>query len=232
MKISYQQAIKDVIGGELYPELVIWGYCNAIFPMADEGGNVVWFCPLYRGIIELKGYVIPRTLRATIRQGKFAITADVEFERVIRLCADREQTWINEEIIDCYLELHNLGYAHSIETWDKSGNLAGGLYGVAIGGAFFGESMFHLQKDASKVALVGLISQLRKQDFDLLDTQWLTEHLARMGGTEIIRTEYLIRLKQALERKCYFTDKTSTDKKSKTKIEIDTNLFCGKLSYG
>ncbi len=227
MNISSQQAIEDIIAGKFYPKLVLWGYCNGIFPMADDNDNIIWFCPYRRGIIELKQFAIPRTLRATIRKKKFKVFTNTDFETVIKTCADRGETWISSKIIDCYIDLHKSGYAHSVETYNFENQLVGGLYGVAIGGAFFGESMFHLQKDASKVALVALVSHLRKQKFSLLDTQWLTAHLARMGGSEITRSEYLIRLKQTLDKQCNFVEK----ERKTIEIEIDKNLFSKNRTY-
>ncbi len=226
MAILSEQAIEDAIAGKLYPELILWGYCNGIFPMADDDGEILWFCPNFRGIIELDDFAIPRTLRAIVRSGKFRITADACFEDVIRGCADREKTWISDKIIECYIALYETGHAHSVEVWDRQGELAGGLYGVAIGGAFFGESMFHRQRDASKVGLVALISQLRRCGFALLDTQWLTKHLSRMGGTEIDRIEYFIRLHRAIEMECEFSIGENCKE-----IEIDRELFCKRSRF-
>jgi leucyl/phenylalanyl-tRNA--protein transferase len=141
---------------------------------------------------------VPHTLRRVLRKGVFEIKIDNRFSEVIRACAKREDTWINREIIESYIRLHELGHAHSVEAW-TNGNLAGGLYGVAIGGAFFGESMFHRVTDASKIALVALVEYLRVRKFALLDTQWLTPHLQQFGGIEISRNHYLRLLQRAAE---------------------------------
>ncbi len=209
MEIDSNQAIEDILAGKLYPELILWGYKNGIFPMADDRtGEILWFSPDPRGIIPLHKLIIPRTLRSTIRKGVFKITINQAFEEVIKSCSARPHTWINDKIIENYIELHKTGYAHSVETWFE-GKLAGGLYGVAIGSAFFGESMFHRVKDASKVALIGLIYHLRNQGFTLLDTQWLTPHLARFGGIEIPREEYLSLLKKSIDKpNTFFTTLT------------------------
>ena len=202
--IDNRQAIEDILNGRVYPELVLWGYRQGIFPMADPKTDTIeWFYPAWRGIIDLDRFVIPRTLRSRIRQGRFRLTIDKAFEQVIRACARREQTWINDTIVNCYCRLHRAGYAHSVECWYEN-DLAGGLYGVALGGAFFGESMFHVQTDASKIALVGLVQHLRRQHFSLLDIQWLTDHLARFGGSQIDHAQYLLQLTHALQTRCDF----------------------------
>jgi len=179
-------------------ELVLWGYKHGLFPMANEQtGEILWFCPDPRAIIELSEFHVPRTLRQVIRQNRFRVTIDRCFDRVIRACAGREHTWISPEIVDVYCRLHRRGFAHSVETW-RGDKLAGGLYGVAVGGAFFGESMFHRHTNASKVALAALVQQLRRQRFILLDTQYATSHLARLGASTIPRDEYTDRLTRAL----------------------------------
>ncbi|HMQ16958.1 MAG TPA: leucyl/phenylalanyl-tRNA--protein transferase [Phycisphaerae bacterium] len=181
------------------PELVLQAYCAGAFPMADHRGRIRWFSPDPRCIIELDRFHVPRTLRKTVRRGVFELRSDTAFAEVIAACAERgEGTWISPRIIRLYTALHAMGFAHSVEAW-KDGRLAGGLYGVAIGGAFFGESMFHRVTDASKVALVALVQRLRERGFGLLDNQWLTPHLARFGAVEIPREEYLRRLGHALE---------------------------------
>jgi leucyl/phenylalanyl-tRNA--protein transferase len=149
---------------------------------------------------------VPRSLRPVLRQRKFDIRADTAFNEVIRACADRtEGTWISDEVIDVYSELHRRGYAHSVEAWQDR-KLVGGLYGVTLGGAFFGESMFHRVPDASKVALVALMERLKERGFALVDTQWSTPHLLRFGAIEIPRREYLRRLEQALALPRQFAD--------------------------
>ncbi len=181
----------------LTPEVLLSAYMQGAFPM-DVQGQIQWFNPDPRAIIELDGFRASRTLRQLVRSRKFETRIDTEFEAVMRACADRpDGTWISEEIITAYCDLHRLGFAHSVESW-RDNQLAGGLYGVSIGGAFFGESMFHRQTDASKVALVALVERMRSRDFTLLDIQFLTEHLERFGAVEIPRRTYLRRLRQAI----------------------------------
>ncbi len=183
----------------LTPDYVLAGYRSGLFPMADpHAGNIVlWFDPDPRAILPLDTFHVTKNLARLVRRGAFEVTRDRDFEGVIRACADREETWISEEILQAYVALHRLGYAHSVECWREE-RLVGGLYGVALGGAFFGESMFHRERDASKVALVHLVDTLRRGGFVLLDTQYLTPHLARFGALEIPRAEYRRRLAAAL----------------------------------
>ncbi|QXD16688.1 leucyl/phenylalanyl-tRNA--protein transferase [Rhodocaloribacter litoris] len=183
----------------LTPELLLYGYRHGIFPMADprDGDAVYWFDPDPRAVIPLDAFHVPKSLARLVRKGTFEVVTDRDFEGVMRACADRAETWISEEIIQAYVALHRLGHAHSVEC-RRHGRLAGGLYGVALGGAFFGESMFHRERDASKVALVHLVERLRRGGFVLLDTQYLTPHLARFGAIEIPRAEYRRRLAAAL----------------------------------
>lgn len=180
------------------PELLLQGYRLGVFPMAMEDDSIAWFSPDPRAIIPLHRFHVPHDLRRVQRQEVFEIRIDNRFGDVIRACAKREDTWINREIVESYEQLHELGYAHSVEAWSK-GKLAGGLYGVTIGGAFFGESMFHRERDASKIALVALVERLRAKKFALLDTQWLTPHLAQFGAVEISREQYLHGLTRAVE---------------------------------
>ncbi len=180
------------------PELLLQGYRLGVFPMAMEDDSIGWFSPDPRAIIPLEDFHVPHALRRVWRQEIFQIKIDNQFGEVIRGCAARKDTWINRQIVESYERLHDLGYAHSVEAWTKN-ELAGGLYGVAIGGAFFGESMFHRVRDASKVALVALVEHLHVRKFALLDTQWLTPHLAQFGAIEISRTHYLRVLRRALE---------------------------------
>ncbi len=190
----------------LTSRLLLTAYAHGIFPMAiDDRGQIGWFSPDPRAIIPLDDrFHIPHGLRRTLKVGKFQITIDQDFERVIRACAaSHGTTWISKEIIRSYCRLHREGHAHSVEA-RLEGDLAGGLYGVHLGGAFFGESMFHRVTDASKVALVALVERLREGGFLLLDTQWLTPHLARFGAFEVPRAEYLRRLQEALRRDCPF----------------------------
>jgi leucyl/phenylalanyl-tRNA--protein transferase len=174
--------------------------------MADAAsGDITWYSPDPRAILPLDKFRVPRSLRQRIRKNPFDIRVDTAFETVMRLCASREETWISAEIIGVYTQLHRAGYAHSVEAWD-GGRLVGGLYGVALGGAFFGESMFSTMADASKVALVSLVERLRTRGFVLLDTQFTTEHLGHFGVVEITRSEYLTELEGALGREATFAD--------------------------
>ena len=166
--------------------------------MAMEDDSIGWFSPDPRAIIPLDKFHVPHALRRVAGKKVFDVKIDNSFGEVIRGCAERKETWINREIIESYERLHELGYAHSVEAWSKD-KLAGGLYGVAVGGAFFGESMFHRERDASKVALVALVERLRKRKFALLDTQWLTPHLEQFGAIEIPRAHYLKLLKRTVE---------------------------------
>lgn len=190
----------------LTPELVISAYQSGYFPMADDRGQIGWFSPDPRCILPLDRFKISRSLRQTIRRGLFDVRINVDFEAVMRACAHRREdgTWISEEIIAVYTALHRAGLAHSVETW-RDGALVGGLYGVTLGGAFFGESMFHRATDASKVALAALVERLSARGFTLLDTQWNTPHLAQFGTRDIPRADYLDRLQSALRQPCDFT---------------------------
>jgi leucyl/phenylalanyl-tRNA--protein transferase len=180
------------------PELLLQGYRLGVFPMALEDDSIQWFSPDPRAILPLEDFHVPHALRRLVRKRVFGTTIDNAFSKVIEACAKREDTWINLEIIESYMRLHQLGCAHSVEAW-KEGTLAGGLYGVSVGGAFFGESMFHHVTDASKIALVALVEHLRARKFALLDTQWLTPHLQQFGGLEISREHYLRLLRRAVE---------------------------------
>ncbi len=171
--------------------------------MSLENGEIGWFSPDPRGIIPLDTFHVPHGLARTLKKHAFAIRLNHDFEAVMRACAEREDTWISEEIIESYVALHRLGFAHSVEAWNENG-LAGGLYGVCLGGAFFGESMFHTETDASKVALVALVDHLRERGFALLDTQWITPHLAKFGAMELPKKTYLARLQSALKLDCVF----------------------------
>ena len=174
--------------------------------MAMESGEIAWFSPDPRGVIPLDDFHIPSRLARVVRSGRFEIRIDQAFEAVMRACAAREDddgTWISDTILECYVALHRLGIAHSVEAW-QGGQLVGGLYGVHLGGAFFGESMFHHVTDASKVALVALVDRMRRRSFRLLDIQWVTPHLEQFGAIEIPRDEYLVQLKQALRNDASF----------------------------
>lgn len=180
------------------PELLLQGYRLGVFPMGMTDHTIEWFSPDPRGILPLEKFHAPHALRREIKQKTFEIRMDTRFGEVIRACANRDDTWINREIIASYERLHALGYAHSVEAW-RTDKLVGGLYGVAIGAAFFGESMFHRVTDASKVALFALVEHLRARKFVLLDTQWVTPHLAQFGAIEVPRGRYLRVLGQAVE---------------------------------
>jgi leucyl/phenylalanyl-tRNA--protein transferase len=173
-------------------------YATGFFPMSD-GGRIRWYSPNPRGILPLDRFHAPRRLARVVRGGRFEIRVDTAFRAVIEACAaDREEgSWINAEIVESYCALHDAGIAHSVEAW-REGALAGGLYGVALGGAFFGESMFHKVTDASKVALAALVARLRERGFALLDIQWVTPHLETFGAIEIPRRRYLMLLEEAL----------------------------------
>jgi leucyl/phenylalanyl-tRNA--protein transferase len=168
-------------------------------------GPLRWFSPDPRAIIPLESFRISRSLRRVLQKGTFTVTLNSAFEQVIRACAGREETWISGEIIDAYTALHVRGFAHSVESW-QGDHLSGGLYGVAIGGAFFGESMFSRTRDASKVALVHLVNRLRARGYLLLDTQFLTPHLARFGTLEIPRSRYRALLTEAVTVVTCFSD--------------------------
>ena len=192
-------------------DVLVSAYASGWFPMAVEGAGIRWFSPNPRGIIPLDTFHLSRRLARVIRHGEFQIEINRDFPSVIRACAEADRkddepgTWIDEEIVDSYTALHEAGYAHSVEAW-RDGALVGGLYGVSLGGAFFGESMFHRVTDASKVALAALVEHLRRREFTLLDTQWTTEHLAQFGAIDIPRRRYLELLGQAIQRDCLFVD--------------------------
>jgi leucyl/phenylalanyl-tRNA--protein transferase len=189
----------------LDPALLVRAYRKGLFPMALEDGEIGWFSPDPRGILPVDTFHVPGRLARLVRQAPYAITIDRAFEDVMRACAERprEGTWISEEIVESYAALHRLGLAHSAEVWSGE-ELVGGLYGVHLGGAFFGESMFHRATDASKLALVALVDRLARRGFTLLDTQWITPHLVQFGAIEIPRAEYVRRLEDALKRDCSF----------------------------
>lgn len=190
----------------LTPKNLLAAYANGIFPM-DVDGTIQWFSPDPRAIIPLDAFHLSCNLRRRYQSGRFTLRVNTAFAQVIRQCAKRDEgTWISEEIIEAYTRLHQLGWAHSVESWSQDDQLVGGLYGVAIGGAFFGESMFHGQTDASKVALVGLVERMKQRNMVLLDIQFLTPHLARFGATEIPRQDYLARLQKAMHVETHFAD--------------------------
>jgi leucyl/phenylalanyl-tRNA--protein transferase len=189
------------LGGDLEPSTVVHAYRCGIFPMsaAQLPGVLAWWSPDPRGILPLDGLRVTRSMRQSAR--RYEVRVDTCFERVIRACADtpREGGWIDEAFIAAYTRLHALGWAHSVEVFDRTGQLAGGLYGVRVDGLFSGESMFHLRRDASKVALMALVDLMRAERMSLLDVQWCTDHLASLGAVSLPRQEYLARLAGAVQ---------------------------------
>jgi leucyl/phenylalanyl-tRNA--protein transferase len=179
------------------PELLLEAYAAGIFPMGMPDGEIHWYSPDPRGIIPLEEFHTPHGLQRTLRNPAWEIRVDTDFDAVLSSCAEREETWITDSIASSYRDIFASGHAHSVEVW-REGKLAGGLYGVALGGAFFGESMFHRTTDASKVALWHLVEILKRGGFTLLDTQWSTPHLEQFGAIEIPREAYLSRLRDAL----------------------------------
>jgi leucyl/phenylalanyl-tRNA--protein transferase len=196
----------------LTPELLLQAYARGYFPMADSAGDpeYFWVYPTRRGILPLDRFHVPHKLARKVRSGAFTVRIDHDFPGVIAACAEptphpqRRSTWINATIRDAYIELHRLGFAHSVECYDSDGKMVGGLYGVKLGAAFFGESMFSRVTDASKVALVHLVGRLVAGGFTLLDTQFVTEHLKQFGAIEVEREEYLDLLFDALPRQADF----------------------------
>ena len=189
-----------MVGGDLEPGTLIAAYRNGLFPMSlqELQGVVVWWSPNPRGILPLDNLRVTRSMRQSAK--RYDVRIDTCFDAVIRACADpsRERGWLTEEYIAAYMALHRRGWAHSIEVFDRDGHLAGGLYGVRIDGLFAGESMFHTQRDASKVALMSLVQLMREAAMTLLDVQWRTDHLESLGAIEVSRERYLILLAEAL----------------------------------
>ncbi|MGL6097580.1 MAG: leucyl/phenylalanyl-tRNA--protein transferase [Fimbriiglobus sp.] len=195
------------VGGDLKPATLVAAYADGVFPWFGPGDPFLWWSPDPRGVIEPDGLHVSRSLARTIRSGKFRVTANAAFGDVMRGCAENRDggTWITDEILAAYEELHRLGHAHSVEVWvsGKDGSeptLAGGIYGVSVGGLFAGESMFHTVTDASKVALASLVARLNERGYVLFDVQMVTEHTTRMGAVEIPRRDYLRRLKAAVAK--------------------------------
>jgi leucyl/phenylalanyl-tRNA--protein transferase len=194
--------------------LLVSAYSSGWFPMAVDDGEIRWYSPDPRGVIPLETFHVPSRLARVIRSHKFTVHIDRDFEAVVRACAETDRqdndpgTWINTEILESYVALHKLGIAHSVEAWQQD-RLVGGLYGVALGGAFFGESMFHHATDASKVALVALVDRLRARRFRLLDIQWVTPHLEQFCAVEIPRRRYLKHLADALSVETEFVDRNT-----------------------
>lgn len=190
---------------ELTPTLLLNAYAAGVFPMADSADDpdVYWVDPAFRGVLPLSAFHVPKSLAKRVKRGDYAVTVNRDFAGVLDGCADREATWINDKIRGLYGQLHEFGYCHSVEVW-MDGALAGGLYGVTLGGAYFGESMFSYRDDASKIALVYLVARLKSGGFSLLDTQFVTDHLRRFGAREIARSAYHKQLELALERDAEF----------------------------
>ena len=191
---------------DLTPDLLLKAYALGVFPMAESRADpdVFWVDPQRRGILPLDTFHISRSLARRLRRGGVEIAVNRDFAATVEGCADRPETWINDTIRDLYLALHASGFAHSLEVW-RDGRLVGGVYGVTLGGAFFGESMFSRETDASKVALAYLVDRLRQAGFALFDTQFITPHLRSLGGREIPRAAYHRLLSAALGRRCDFT---------------------------
>ncbi|MDR3612467.1 MAG: leucyl/phenylalanyl-tRNA--protein transferase [Candidatus Obscuribacterales bacterium] len=190
---------------EFTPALVLAAYGAGIFPMGESRGRISWHSPDPRCIIDLENFHTPKRLARTYRKGMFEMKVNHNWDAVIRKCAERKTTWITEPIIAVYTRLHEAGFAHSVEAY-ADGRLAGGLYGVSLGGAFFGESMFHEVTDASKISLVFLVERMRERGFTLLDSQFMTEHLSQFTAVNIPRKHYLDRLQSALPLDCRFGD--------------------------
>lgn len=188
---------------------LIYGYINGIFPMADSDGTLYWYSPDPRAIIPIDTYKSPKSLRPVLNKNQFEIRLNHDFRSVMEACSkprkDGEDTWISEEIIDAYTNLHQLGFAHSVEAY-LDNRLVGGLYGVAIGAAFFGESMFYTEPNASKVAFHYLMEVLKNQKFEVLDTQFINDNVRRFGAIEISKVEYMRMLRKATSRKARFTE--------------------------
>lgn len=190
---------------DITPSLLLRAYASGVFPMAEarDSDELFWLDPKKRGVFPLDGFHISRSLRRRIRKAPFTISVNRDFEGVVEGCADRPETWINDQIFALCRQLHQAGFAHSLEVWDD-GELVGGVYGIALGAAFFGESMFSRRSDASKIALAYLVDRLRLAGFKLFDAQFLTKHLASLGAIEISRADYREQLREALQEKADF----------------------------
>ena len=200
--------MSDLVSQSFPPERltavsVLRAYRDGFFPMACGDGRLRWFSPDPRGVLPLENFRLPRGFRRALPRLDFTVTVNTAFEEVVAGCADRPETWIDPAIARVYAELHAQGAAHSVEVWSR-GSLAGGLYGVQVGGAFFGESMFSRVSEASKLALLSLVEILRERQFGLLDIQWVTDHLEMFGAVEVRRAVYLRMLQDALVQECVF----------------------------
>ena len=189
----------------LTPELLLHAYASGVFPMSEGRGvkDIFWVDPRRRGILPLEGFHISRSLARQMRREEFEVSFDTDFTSVVAACADRPETWINDTISDLYQSLFESGYAHSVEVW-RQGKLIGGSYGVALGAAYFGESMFSRETGGSKIALAFLVDRLREGGFELFDTQFLTDHLATLGAIEVSRSQYRALLHDALRKNANF----------------------------
>lgn len=192
----------------LTPKTLLSAYAQGVFPMTDPDGVTRWYSADPRGILPLDQFHCPRTLRQVVKQDRFQIRINSDFAGVMRGCmttprGERDSSWISEELVSAYTGLHELGFAHSVEAWQRD-ELVGGLYGVALGAAFFGESMFFRVPNASKVCLVHLVERLRAREYELLDTQMVTDHMKQFGATHIPADAYMDRLEHALRRQCQF----------------------------
>ena len=187
----------------LTTDLLRMGYAQGFFPMPDDDGQVYWYKPDPRAVFPLDGYHVSRSLRRSLRRHPWRISFDTCFRDVMEACADRDETWINDEFLEVYGELHAEGDAHSVEVW-LEGKLVGGAYGVHLRGGFFAESMFYRATDASKVALFHLIERLREKGFALLEVQFMTPHLRSLGAAEVAADDYVLMLEQALDKRCRF----------------------------
>ena len=179
------------------PTFLLQAYSQGLFPMGMEDGEIGWFSPDPRGVIPLSAFHIPHGLKRFLKKSPFTVRSDTRFRDVMLGCSDRDSTWIDDTVLESYCHLHKLGFAHSVETWEGN-RLVGGLYGVSLGGAFFGESMFSRVSNASSAALVALVGHLNAVGYQLLDTQWTTPHLKRFGATEIPRDAYMQQLERAI----------------------------------
>jgi leucyl/phenylalanyl-tRNA--protein transferase len=195
----------------LTAETLVYAYASGVFPMAEETGEILWYSPDPRAIIPIDSYKPAKSLKPLINQKRFEIRVNTSFEQVMRNCAlprpTEDETWISEELVQAYTSLHKMGLAHSVEAWQDE-ILVGGLYGVALGGAFFGESMFSLVSNSSKVAFHYLVQILREQNYSLLDSQFMNDNVLRYGAIEIPRSEYKKRLAKALKSTCDFQKPT------------------------
>lgn len=217
----------------LTPDILLRAYAIGIFPMAEsrEDPTIHWVDPRWRGVFPLDGFHVSRSLAKAIRRADYRVTVNTAFDDVVAACADREETWINAEIFTLYQQLHRAGFAHSLEVHADTG-LIGGVYGVAIGGAFFGESMFSRRRDGSKIALAWLVHRLQAGGFSLLDTQFLTPHLASLGAVQISRRAYHRRLAEAIAQPASFTPPGYAPQPSMISSMGSSGVFSGSSTSG